>query len=389
MDAPCPTKPFTPEPLGGTSGRLLYIDALRGLAASYVLIYHFYGYLSQGHTIQRFPYPIHQFLINGWLGVEIFFVLSGFVISYSARNAQVTGRFIGRFALRRSLRLDPPYWVTILLTYIFLRLAHGALVPESNGLTEGLNFLSNMFYLDNVLGMRSIVKVGWTLCLEVQFYLTYILLLWLMQRLSREWWGTGGRFFVFAPLAVYSLMLITGLASFPLAKFFVDYWYMFFLGVMACWVLTKQVKLKWAYIYIGVALLSLALKWDIRTVVAVATAVSIIIVGKLGKLSSALNWKWSQYLGRISYSLYLVHPLVGHRILGLAVHRFGNPPSPIISWLVFLTATAASIMAAILMNKLIERPSQALSKRVALQSSLRLPAAETKLPVQVEITPAT
>ena len=59
------------------------------------------------------PAPLETALKLGFVGVDIFFVLSGFVIAYSVREARITPRFLGRFALRRSIRLDPPYWITI------------------------------------------------------------------------------------------------------------------------------------------------------------------------------------------------------------------------------------------------------------------------------------
>src|SRR5262245_5475109 len=96
------------------STRLVFLDALRGIAALAVVIMHM---ASVGpfapELAQVVPAPLMSIGARGFLGVEIFFVLSGFVIAMSIRGIRVTPRFFGNFALRRSLRLDPPYLLTI------------------------------------------------------------------------------------------------------------------------------------------------------------------------------------------------------------------------------------------------------------------------------------
>jgi peptidoglycan/LPS O-acetylase OafA/YrhL len=100
------------------SERFTYIDALRGLAAVWVMFHHFiFGHMNAVSAHGMAAEALRTVAAHGYLGVEIFFVLSGFVISYSVRNASITPRFVGLFALRRSVRLDPPYWFVIFLTY--------------------------------------------------------------------------------------------------------------------------------------------------------------------------------------------------------------------------------------------------------------------------------
>lgn len=360
-----------PTPTG--PGRLRYIDALRGVAASWVLLYHFYSHLSREGTLVRLPRPLHDLILSGHLGVEIFFVLSGFVIAYAVADSVVTPRFFGRFALRRSLRLDPPYWATIFASFAVLSLTsrlglgRSALARPSEFSAGGI-LLANMFYLDNILGAPSIVKVGWTLCLEVQFYLVYILLCGLMQRadaagLPRH----GSRAIVFAPLALYSLAIAAGLAAFPYPGFFFEYWYLFFLGAVASWTITRRSSPLWLYGFAALAIASLAVSWDSRTVVALLTAASIVGLGRAGRLSTALDWPWLQYLGAISYSLYLLHPLIGHRVLRLGMRRFGDPLPTAHAVAFFACATTASVLAAHAMNRIIEAPSIRLSKRISLK----------------------
>src|SRR4051794_15898753 len=91
-------------------GRSTYVDALRGIAAFSVACYHItrYGPLPEPAS-QIIPGVLQRWFDYGWMGVQVFFVISGFVIAYSVRNARVTPGFLGNYALRRSIRLDPPY----------------------------------------------------------------------------------------------------------------------------------------------------------------------------------------------------------------------------------------------------------------------------------------
>ena len=108
-------------------------------------------------------------LSRGYLGVQVFFVLSGFVIAFSQRDTFVTLRYLGNFALRRSLRLDPPYWATIFaviaLNYVARRAGQSGLEP----LPSWPVVLANMAYLHDLLGLQQIVAVSWTLCIECIF----------------------------------------------------------------------------------------------------------------------------------------------------------------------------------------------------------------------------
>lgn len=94
-------------------GRLTTLDALRGLAAVLVVLFHakFPGHseLFQASlpSVLRWPF------VHGALRVPIFFAISGFVIPLSVDKYRIDGRFIRRFAVKRSLRLDPVYWTVI------------------------------------------------------------------------------------------------------------------------------------------------------------------------------------------------------------------------------------------------------------------------------------
>ena len=348
-----------------SEGRLRYIDALRGIAASWVMFYHFYNHVKGPH--ERVPHALHIFLEHGWLGVDIFFVLSGFVIAYSVGTSKVTARFLGRFALRRSLRLDPLYWLTIAGAYVAF-LGHGGGIPGEH---DGVTFLANMFYVDHISNVYTLVGVGWTLCLEVQFYLVYVILTGAAQRLAHLI-GPASRWVIFLPFAAFSLLFALRLelvAHFRLRTFFYDSWYLFFLGAMVAGAIVKQTTARWTFAYIAVVVACTCVRFDIRSTIGSATALSILVLGLRSKLRTALDNCVLQYLGRISYSLYLTHTLVGTRFMRLALRRVGDPPALVPALALVFGATAISIVASHILNILVERPTIALSRRIALEKS--------------------
>src|SRR5688572_1430326 len=168
--------------------RLQSIDALRGIAALCVVLYH--AVLQTQHAVPGniFQWPAKGivFLSSlGYIGVFLFFVISGFCIHLQWAKSQVTNpqpiRF-GAFWKRRIRRLYPPYLIAI-----FLFLAMGAF-------SVGID-VTHFFVYDVVMHLLmlhnldpqicySINGVFWTLAIEEQLYLAYFLLLFLRRR-----WG--------------------------------------------------------------------------------------------------------------------------------------------------------------------------------------------------------
>src|SRR5207244_3567232 len=136
-------------------GRFLFLDSLRGLAALSVALFHcFNHWVSPIHDQLALvlPRPVQVLLEHADLGVEIFFVLSGFVIAHSLFGHAVTPRFAGNFALRRSLRLDPPYWTMILISVAWPYLLMPTLVHGMFARLGGVGgMLVNMLYLPDLM----------------------------------------------------------------------------------------------------------------------------------------------------------------------------------------------------------------------------------------------
>lgn len=348
------------EKSSNPKARYSFVDALRGVAALGVVVYHGYSKNLVPMSGYELPQPLHVLFSNGNLGVYIFFVISGFVITQSIRASHITPKFIGWFAVRRSLRLDPPYWVTIaamiVLSYVSGRVQrdHAPLpVPAWDAV------VAHLFYLQGFLGYPQILGVFWTLCYEFQFYLTLVILVGICQwpRVPAR-----ARWVVFALLWIGSALCVAGSPEPTGEVLFVYAWPYFFLGVVVNWVHNaKESPVMLAIVGAGTAaLLPFA---PLKVCVALVTAAAIHRVSVSGRLSSLSLGRFAQYLGRISYSLYLVHMLVGTPLVRFGIRHLGKMNFGTALVLMGL-AVAVSVMAAHVMYVVVERPAVRWSHRL-------------------------
>jgi peptidoglycan/LPS O-acetylase OafA/YrhL len=340
--------------------RYPFVDALRGVASVGVVVYHVYSKNVVPMSGYVLPQPLDAIFRNGNLGVYIFFVLSGFVITQSIRGSHITPRFVGWFALRRSLRLDPPYWATI-AAMIGLSIVSGALQRDHAPLPlptwEAV--VAHLFYLQGLLGYPQIVGVFWTLCYEIQFYLTLVVLtgVWQWQRAALR-----SRWVVFAPLWIVCVLCVASSPDPTQEVVFVYAWPYFFLGVVVSWVHDREAPgVSLAIIAAGTA--ALVPFAPLKVGVALVTAAAIYGASVSGRLASLTLGRLWQYLGRISYSLYLVHMLVGTPLVRFGLRHLGKMSFGTAS-LLMAVAVAVSVAAAHVMYVVIERPAVRWSHRL-------------------------
>ena len=148
------------------AGWLSSLAGLRAIAVLLVLNHHFGSYFASAYGENAYT----KFLLtkDGWIGVDLFFVLSGFLIGGQLwkeldRSGNVS---VGRFVLRRGLRIWPLYF-TVYAAMVALELSRGA---RHAALWPDLFFLADYF-------RTALVPGGWSLCIEEQFYLLAPLLL--------------------------------------------------------------------------------------------------------------------------------------------------------------------------------------------------------------------
>jgi peptidoglycan/LPS O-acetylase OafA/YrhL len=333
-------------------------QALRGIAATWVMFHHAYWGRHIVHLYAALPQMVAQVLfLRGFYGVEIFFVLSGFIIAHSIRGAEVTGRYIRDFAIRRSIRLDPPYWAAIAFAVVMGALS-ARVVHKAYEFPSAADILSHITYTQMIFGYPfTISGVFWTLTFEVQFYLVLVISMMLFQKLARRLGVIAAALIVFGPL--YAIAWIWGvfIPGANTEAFFYVNWYGFFAGALGYWAASKRsVVIPFWALAIGLLLLGR----DISQVCAV-TAVLLHVTLKNGSIVRTLSNRPLQFLGTISYSLYLTHTQVQGASMYL-LYKF--IPRTVGGEAVALILSALTcIAAAAFFWWIIERPSHALAKR--------------------------
>ncbi len=370
--------------------RLHGLDALRGFAAIYVVVYHAVTQAphdEMGLIMRWLALPVRVAVHYGYISVFLFFVISGFCIHLHWAKAQAAGQpatlaFVP-FWRRRLRRLYPPYLCALLL---FLAIA---------AIGDGVSF--TRFYLyDTVLHLLmlhnldahtayGINGVFWTLAIEEQLYLAYFLLLFLRRR-----WGWRTTLACCAGARVSWLLLSLVIKNrygifLPVNEAAAAHWLTWALGAVsveaACGLLVlprwcrswrvalaalaaaaglayvqENIPLTW-YVHDGVWLLTHPL-WAIGLFVLVNRVVNAEVTGRLWRNVPQL-WRYGSSIGLFSYSLYLTHELVM-----LEIWRFTGRGIPGFIVAIFIM-TPLSVACAYLFFWFCERPFLPPSARAA------------------------
>ena len=316
------------------TARIEIIDPLRGLAALSVAWFHF---TNAGALFDNVWLRLSG--AYGWLGVEIFFVISGFVIPYSL--SQTKYRFpmdAVRFVSKRIIRLDPPYIVAIAFTIMLWYVS--AAVPGFRGSPphiEPVGLLLHLGYLNAFFGYPWVIPVLWTLAIEFQFY---ILIATCFPIIAHE----------------SSVVRILGIAAlcgsafvFPDGGYAFHYMALFALGIATFYKYVGIVSVR-TYVLM-VAPIFAAAVFSVGNAIAIAGLLTALVVAfaRVPRIASLA------FLGSISYSFYLVHIPVGGRVMNLGKRLALSSGENMV---VLLIAFCASVIVAYLMHKLVEVPAQ-------------------------------
>ncbi len=131
----------------------------------------------------------------------------------------------------------------------------------------------------------------------------------------------------------------------------------FILGMMTWWVLDGTVPTFVLVATIALIAVYLVLHWKLENALALMASLTIFTAGRCGHLHDWLNWRWLQYLGRISYSLYLIHYPVSHCLTWAGWSWCDNSPTPVQATFILAACLPASLLAAHVLYVGIEAPS--------------------------------
>lgn len=348
-----------------------FIDALRGFGALWVVFRH----SDPDIRISQFTSILPEWFVDiafrwGRLGVAIFFVLSGFLIAYSFQNKKINFAYLKNFIIRRFVRLSPAYYISIFIALCISFVADYIKGESFEPMGKPLSFLrviAHLFYVQDIFKLHHIDDVYWTLCLEVQFFLVFCILFSLAQQLNSYWKNNWGKLIVFIPSAVLA-------ALFPIGVFQIDgrptifltLWYSFILGVFAYWTWHNYLKDWFFYSYAAILLFVGIVHSEGFIITSAIVSIVLLEVARAKQMQNLLNWQWLQFIGKISYSLYLTHVsiigavyYVGYKLLDRNVWS---------EFLCFLLIFPISISIATLMWHFVEKPSIHWSKKLKLNT---------------------
>lgn len=314
---------------------ILGIQYLRGLAALGVLFCHF------GSSLAVFP-VLSSIFNFGQTGVYLFFLISGFIIVYSLLKVDYKPKQFLRFLLKRSIRIDPPYIITILLTIgLFKALS---LMPSFKGSPIPFipqQFFAHVFYLVPFTKYEFYNHVFWTLCVEFQFYLLIGILYFIND----------SKIYKNCFLLVFACSC---LIPWPSSYYLVfEYAPMFCLGISLINIYNKGNK----YDYILPILFLLLVYYKSGPPVC-----ALLLAGAIAIILTKVHVKVLFFLGNISYSLYLTHSLVLVIVAGLLKRLHVDQTSYQLFWL-GLEALIA-IFFAYCFYRAVEKPSLRWSKKI-------------------------
>lgn len=182
------TSPIT---FGKTSTRMLELDGLRGYAIFLVLIWHYFVAPLSQKTDAGFFTVIITSLSLTWSGVDLFFVLSGFLIGGILLDNKNGVGYFKAFYIRRICRIVPLYFLW-LIPFFLLLAAGDALIPATSPLTSLYNnslpiwsyltFTQNLTMVQHATFGPDWLAVSWSLAIEEQFYLFLPLLIYLVSK---------------------------------------------------------------------------------------------------------------------------------------------------------------------------------------------------------------
>lgn len=346
------------------AARMPLLDAVKGLACALIVGHHLarYGPLPAGASTLA-PGLFEWLAKDGRLAVQVFLVLAGFLAAGSLAPDGVLR--IERPMLRvfqRYGRLVMPYLAALCVSVLAAALVRPWLMDEAVPPPPGMaQLLAHGLLLQDLLGYEALSTGVWYVAIDFQLFVLALLAIGLSEALQRRWVLRPERARWLAVALVLALA-VASLAVFNRHAALDDTALYFFgaygLGMLVFWIGRATRRSTWRFavallMLIGAA--ALALDWRSRIATALVTALLLAVAQRRGGLAFAA-WPPLVRLGRISYSLFLIHfPVL--LLVSAAVARL-MPAEPWVDLFGLLATFALSVAAAVLLYRWVEsRPA--------------------------------
>ncbi|MFC3982108.1 acyltransferase family protein [Streptosporangium jomthongense] len=337
------------------TGRLAELDLLRFLAAAGVVSFHYliaFASVWGERPAKLFPETATPAGL-GILGVELFFMISGFVILMS-----VWGRGLGAFALSRLVRLFPAYWISVGVVAAVYGLGAATALDPKLGLRD---YLVNLTMFQRAFGLTDANGVYWSLWAELRFYLLISILVIVGVTFTRC--------LVFMGVWLLAAGIFTGNENEWVQLIVMPKYAAYFVGGMAFFLMTKHgprpvlwcvaglsgglavyaalARVEGRIDAVGYAAMPVPGWTVVVTVVIFYVLMALVALGALGWL----RWRGLVVLGALTYPLYLFHSTVA----AVLVPVLRDTLAP---WLTVAVTVLVTLVLSYLVHRLVERPIQ-------------------------------
>lgn len=318
------------------------IDFLRGFAALMVAFFHFTHHNSIHGTLLESDDFLYKIGHYGQYGVHLFFVISGFVIPYSMNKYNYSINKLGKFLLKRIARIEPPFLLSMLWVVL-----SGVIFSIYLGTDISIDWQRIMLHLGYLIPFTEEVwynDIYWTLAIEFQYYLFIALTFPFLIHKNRIIQSALLGFLAIAPL-------------FFLEGFFFSYAPVFGLGIIGALLKLNKVTIQSFFFWVFV--FSASILFFIGGTIAVITFITLFLI-----LQTHVKTKQTDFLGKISYSLYLTHGELGGRLIYFLLPFCGS--SLFLNYLLLVGAILFSIFGSWIFYLIIENPSKRLASKIDL-----------------------
>ena len=336
------------------NNRFYALDGLRLFAALLVAGFHYCFVAGRDGFSTAYIYPeVTKYM---YLGVSLFFMLSGFVITYSGNKKSVKA-----FLILRGVRLYPAFWFCMLITFVGASILFGD--PRLS--TTWRDAILNTTMLPSYFGAHMVDGVYWTLLVEIKFYILFSLFMGLKKWVKLEW-------SLFAWMLIYSInqfvfkVPLAHLIAYPESPLFMIGILLYLLaleGIDIFRMVALVVALVFTFQHEQNRALANALNFGMVFEMKYIFPVIVCFVVAVWFAAKIPVSKWVQRLGDLTYPFYLLHDYLGLILISLIVSVL-KPVGSIVFVMTLMLLIAYAV------NTYVEHPLQQMMKNYLKRKDL-------------------
>ncbi len=344
------------------SPRLPSLELGRALASQLTMWHHlaFYGPLSD-YAYPTAPWAVDFLYDYARFSVQLFFVLGGFLISRALARPPADWKSIGQTIWHRYRRIAGPYIAILIIAIGANALSRSMMDHWSiSGPPTIPSLLAHLVLLQDVLGFEPLTTGIWYLAVDFQLFLISLLVTALCVRATGADRGRNIAQGIFAAFALSALFYFNRRAE-QFDHFGIYFFGSYFLGMALEWTVSRRWPQWMLALYMAVMIVANVVEFRPRHMVAMGTAVVVWLVWRLGKLDSWPRSRASAYLGKISYSLFLIHFPVSLVINGAFHGTLADKPGA--AWAAMFLSATLSLLAAAIFYRFVEGPLTQIARK--------------------------